>query len=238
MACPASEKPSRAWISTGPRPSADDSCGAGNSNSYIPVWSGWYCCSGISGWSAICFASSPRVRPWTRRTVTPSVAHFAVDAIAAPPICLNKTPPMSHSTSGGRRGECPNPGLDGLPTAGSRQTSSAPYPLFGQDRLMHSCARRRAVLMMGLFALLTASCAHPEVAIRDPSTAAAAEPETPPTARSVPADPRVGAVFLGGDSLHACSGGVLDSANGDLILTAAHCLSDGTDATFVPGFNN
>ncbi|MGY4651928.1 trypsin-like serine peptidase [Mycobacterium sp. URHB0021] len=103
---------------------------------------------------------------------------------------------------------------------------------------MHSCARRRAVLMMGLFALLTASCAHPAVAIRDPSTAAAAEPEAPPTARSVPADPRVGAVFIGGDSLHACSAGVLDSANGDLILTAAHCLSDGTDATFVPGFNN
>jgi len=62
----------------------------------------------------------------------------------------------------------------------------------------------------------------PAVAIRDPSTAAAAEPETPPTARSVPPDPRVGAVFLGGDSLHACSAGVLDSANGDLILTDTH----------------
>ena len=41
MACPASENPSRAWIITGPRPSAEDNWGAGNSSSYIPVCSGW-----------------------------------------------------------------------------------------------------------------------------------------------------------------------------------------------------
>ena len=41
IACPASEKPSRAWIITGPLPSAEDNCGAGNSSSYIPVCSGW-----------------------------------------------------------------------------------------------------------------------------------------------------------------------------------------------------
>jgi hypothetical protein len=92
--------------------------------------------------------------------------------------------------------------------------------------------------MIGLFALVTASCAHPSASLRDPGTAAAAAPDTPPTAQSVPADPRVGAVFLGGDSLHVCSAGVLDSAGGDLILTAAHGLSDAADATFVPGFNN
>src|SRR5947208_16432727 len=71
MACPASEKPSRAWIITGRLPAAEDSCGAGNSSSYIPVCSGWYCCSGLSALSAI--ASPPGT----------SVAHFAVDAIAA-----------------------------------------------------------------------------------------------------------------------------------------------------------
>ena len=48
----------------------------------------------------------------------------------------------------------------------------------------------------------------------------------------------VGAVFLGGGSLHSCSGAVLESAGGDLILTAAHCIADGVDATFVAGFNN
>jgi hypothetical protein len=49
-------------------------------------------------------------------------------------------------------------------------------------------------------------------------------------------DPRVGAVFLGAGTLHTCTGSVLHSSTGDLILTAAHCLADGMPATFVPGF--
>jgi hypothetical protein len=48
-------------------------------------------------------------------------------------------------------------------------------------------------------------------------------------------DPRVGAIFFGGNDLHACTGSVLHSAAGDLVLTAAHCLANG-QATFVPGF--
>src|SRR5271169_1102862 len=55
-------------------------------------------------------------------------------------------------------------------------------------------------------------------------------------AASVDPDPRVGAVFLAGGDLHACTGSVLHSAAGNLVLTAAHCLSAGTPATFVPGF--
>jgi hypothetical protein len=43
-------------------------------------------------------------------------------------------------------------------------------------------------------------------------------------------------VFLGNQSLHSCSGSVLDSRDGDLIITAAHCVADGIDAYFVPGF--
>jgi Trypsin-like peptidase domain len=50
-------------------------------------------------------------------------------------------------------------------------------------------------------------------------------------------DPRVGAVFLGGGDLHACTGAVLHSASGNLVLTAAHCLVGGR-VTFVPGFAN
>jgi hypothetical protein len=49
-------------------------------------------------------------------------------------------------------------------------------------------------------------------------------------------DPRVGAFFLTDGDLHACTGAVLDSASGDLVLTAAHCLSTGGAARFVPGF--
>src|ERR1700761_4500349 len=55
-------------------------------------------------------------------------------------------------------------------------------------------------------------------------------------AASVDPDPRVGAVFLSGSDLHACTGSVLHSAAGNLVLTAAHCLSGGGPARFVPGF--
>lgn len=51
------------------------------------------------------------------------------------------------------------------------------------------------------------------------------------------ADPKVGAVFLGDGTTHICTGSVLHSAHGDLVLTAAHCLGDGLGALFVPGFD-
>jgi hypothetical protein len=56
------------------------------------------------------------------------------------------------------------------------------------------------------------------------------------TAASVDPDPRVGAVFLSINDLHVCTGSVLHSAAGDLVLTAAHCLSAGGPVRFVPGF--
>src|SRR5271156_2506568 len=56
------------------------------------------------------------------------------------------------------------------------------------------------------------------------------------SAASVDPDPRVGAVFLSGSDLHACTGSVLHSAAGNLVLTAAHCLSAGGPVRFVPGF--
>lgn len=55
-------------------------------------------------------------------------------------------------------------------------------------------------------------------------------------AETVTPDPRIGAIFLGGQSLHTCTGTVLDSATGDLVLAAAHCMVDGVDASFVPAF--
>jgi hypothetical protein len=55
-------------------------------------------------------------------------------------------------------------------------------------------------------------------------------------AAPVDPDPRVGALFLSGSDVHACTGSVLHSAAGDLVLTAAHCLSAGGPARFVPGF--
>jgi hypothetical protein len=56
-------------------------------------------------------------------------------------------------------------------------------------------------------------------------------------AAPVDPDPRVGAFFLSDGDLHVCTGSVLHSAAGNLVLTAAHCLSiGGGPARFVPGF--
>ena len=49
-------------------------------------------------------------------------------------------------------------------------------------------------------------------------------------------DPRVGAVFFDGGTRHSCTASVVHSKGGDLVLTAAHCLSGGLQAEFVPGF--
>ncbi|HYB81709.1 MAG TPA: trypsin-like peptidase domain-containing protein [Mycobacterium sp.] len=49
-------------------------------------------------------------------------------------------------------------------------------------------------------------------------------------------DPRVGAVFFDGGNRHSCTASVVHSKGGDLVLTAAHCLSGGSQAGFVPGF--
>lgn len=75
------------------------------------------------------------------------------------------------------------------------------------------------------------SCTHPVAAHR------AGEPK-PPVAVPVTADPRIGALFPGDGPVHTCSAAVLDSPAGNLILTAAHCLADEVDATFVPGLRD
>ena len=102
---------------------------------------------------------------------------------------------------------------------------------------MRFSAAGPTVLATGLFAAVTlvaSACAnHPPV-----EQAATVAPKSPPTAEPVPPDPGVGAVFLGGGWLHTCTGAVLNSAAGDLILTAAHCLAGGVDATFVAGLND
>jgi hypothetical protein len=56
-------------------------------------------------------------------------------------------------------------------------------------------------------------------------------------ATPVHADPLVGAVFPGASDLHTCTGSVLHSRTGNLILTAAHCLASTDSTTFQPGFS-
>lgn len=45
-------------------------------------------------------------------------------------------------------------------------------------------------------------------------------------------------MFFGDGDLHLCSGAVLASPTADLVLTAAHCLADGVDTEFVPGYDD
>jgi hypothetical protein len=63
-------------------------------------------------------------------------------------------------------------------------------------------------------------------------SAAAAEPGS--------GDPTVGPLFSGGlDAPHSCTASVVDSPSGDLILTAAHCLSGtGVGLQFAPGYDD
>ncbi|WP_054811846.1 FAS1-like dehydratase domain-containing protein [Nocardia arizonensis] len=50
-------------------------------------------------------------------------------------------------------------------------------------------------------------------------------------------DPRVGAVMFGDSPLHTCSGAVLHSREGDLVITAAHCvIGTGSLIGFSPGY--
>lgn len=87
-------------------------------------------------------------------------------------------------------------------------------------------------------AMALAACGHqphsappstkPEQAVIDAAHRVMAGPVDP--------DPPVGAIFFGGGDFHGCTGSVLHSTGGDLVLTAAHCLGPGIATSFVPGF--
>ena len=98
--------------------------------------------------------------------------------------------------------------------------------------------------VVGLTVLLT-SCSAPVIQASIPSmspplTSAAVHQLSQPQRNAVagPMDPdrRVGAIFLNGGTLHACTGSVVHSAGGNLVMTAAHCLTGASQITFVPGF--
>jgi hypothetical protein len=104
---------------------------------------------------------------------------------------------------------------------------------------MRFSAAGPVALATGLLAAVTLSaCGRNSQPTPPVQSAATLITKTKPTAEPVSPDPRVGAVFLGGTTMHVCTGGVLNTPSGDLILTAAHCLAGGVDATFVAGFNN
>jgi hypothetical protein len=62
------------------------------------------------------------------------------------------------------------------------------------------------------------------------------QPEQKAVAGPVEPDRRIGAIFIDGGPLHVCTGSVVHSTSGNLIMTAAHCLAGASLITFVPGF--
>jgi hypothetical protein len=101
---------------------------------------------------------------------------------------------------------------------------------------MHTLAP--AVGSIAILAAVLAACGHqpPAAPVISQHKPAVVGSPSQIVAAPVDPDPRVGAIFLGGSDLHACTGAVLHSAAGNLVLTAAHCLGAGGPATFVPGF--
>lgn len=98
---------------------------------------------------------------------------------------------------------------------------------------------RTVVAAASITVLVLSGCGrHPDP---PPATSTApqhfADPASWVVAAPVDPDPRVGALFFGAGDLHTCTGSVLHSAGGDLVLTAAHCLAAGTAVTFVPGLS-
>lgn len=99
--------------------------------------------------------------------------------------------------------------------------------------------------VVGAATLLT-SCGRPAgtASVKSSSSSlssASARPLVRPrhgTPAAAPGDPdrRVGAVFIDEGPLHVCTGSVLHSAGGDLMITAAHCLAGTAQVSFVPGF--
>ncbi len=101
---------------------------------------------------------------------------------------------------------------------------------------MHSLAP--VVGSVAVLAAVLAACGHhpPAAPVISEHKPAVVGSPSQIVAAPVDPDPRVGAIFMGGGDLHACTASVLHSAHGDLVLTAAHCLGASGPATFVPGF--
>lgn len=100
--------------------------------------------------------------------------------------------------------------------------------------------RRSGVVLLAAVAAVSTSCSAPAASLAKPLSArtsvSVSSASATVTAKPVNPDPRIGAIFLGGRSVHTCTGSILHSVAGDLILTAAHCLANGVDTSFVPAF--
>jgi len=94
-------------------------------------------------------------------------------------------------------------------------------------------------------ATLLTSCARPDghmaaPTVTAPRTRGPVEQLSQPRPGAVagPMDPdlRIGPIFVDGAAEHVCTGAVVHSNSGNLVLTAAHCLAGASKIAFVPGY--
>lgn len=114
-----------------------------------------------------------------------------------------------------------------------------------RGRYVQDAAAADEAAATALEGLTEPSVAREEARIlAETAPAAPWKPSDPLEARTAPAEPAIGALFSPGldwDSDHHCSASVVHSPDGDLIVTAAHCVYAGgfrTNLAFVPGYEN
>jgi hypothetical protein len=101
-------------------------------------------------------------------------------------------------------------------------------PIVGLATLLASCGRP-VLHVSGASATPAPKTSKPVQHLSQPGLGAVAAPVDP--------DRRVGAIFLDGSTQHVCTGSVVHSTTGNLVLTAAHCLAGAGQITFVPGLS-
>ena len=107
--------------------------------------------------------------------------------------------------------------------------------VIGQDRFACGCRR---LLVAGLLLALTAGCGKGSPP-PEPHATSQTPTATKMTAAPVPPDARIGALFLGAGDLHTCTAGRARLARVvTSLLTAAHCVAEDVDTTFVAGFSD
>lgn len=117
----------------------------------------------------------------------------------------------------------------------------------GQDAALPRRPRRsRRWYLRSLLAAVAVAALLPATAL-DPASVQGDDDPPPrpatagtPTATTFTGIPTVGALFLdGADGNHNCTGSVIRSDTGDLVLTAAHCVAgSGTGMQFVPMYHD
>ena len=92
------------------------------------------------------------------------------------------------------------------------------------------------LLVTAVVASVITACGAPTPAVQRRAAVTPAVVIGQVVAGPVAPNPRIGAIFTAGSSVHSCSGAVLDSLAGSLVITAAHCLDSSIESWFAPGY--